>query len=183
VTYAAEPPVSAYLRDLARALGDTEPRERAAVIGSVCDHIDDAAAQLGHAPTSEDLEAIVAGLGPADAVAASWSHRDDAQPEAEPVPARPRRSITDRPVGVVLVALVGIALGLALLPLSAALGWGSPATMLFVAIVSYLRWHKDEERHRAGWRTLFVATLPALVVTAFVMVAAAMATVADSAGS
>ena len=182
MTYAAEPVVAAYLRDLARALGDSGPRERAAVIGSVADHIDDSAATLGRAPTSDDLASIVANLGPADEVATTWTAHEKPQ-EPEPEPVRPRRSITDRPVGVVLVVLVGLALGLALSPLSAALGWGSPATMLFVAIVSFMRWHKDEDRHKAGWRTLFVVTLPALVVTAFIMVAAAMATVADAGGS
>lgn len=175
MTYAAEPVVAAYLRDLVRYLGDASPAERANVLGAVADQIDESAAMLGRAPTQDDLQSIVTNLGPAQDVAASRSRTAlPVAPEVEQP--RRRRSLTDQPVGVVLVVLVGIGLGL-VLPL---LGWIGPASMLFLSVLGFMRSRNDDESHKAGWRTSYVVAVPAFVVSAFIMVAALMASASDA---
>lgn len=175
MTYAAEPVVAAYLRDLVRYLGDASPAERANVLGAVADQIDESAATLGRAPTDDDLQSIVANLGPAPEVAATWSRKVRPAEQEIEQPVR-KRSITDQRVGVVLVVLVGIGLGL-VLPL---LGWIGPASMLFLSVLGFMRSRNDDESHKAGWRTTYIVALPALIVSAFILIAALMASASDA---
>lgn len=154
------PLVAAYLADLDRRLSGADPAERADIVDSVREHIDVALDELEHDPTSDDVRRVLDDLGTVDAVVAAWS------PDA-PAPTPPaRRSLTDTPVGVVLTALGGLALGLVLAPVSLVLLAIPPAALVLV-IVSSVGWVRHGA-HWKSWRTVFVATMPVLLVTALV---------------
>lgn len=156
------PLVAAYLADLDRRLSGAEPAERADIVDSVREHIDVALDELEHDPTGDDVRRVLADLGTVDDVVAAWS------PDTPPLPTV-RRSLTDSPVGVVLVALGGLALGLALAPVSMVL-LAIPAAALVLVIVSSVGWVR-RGTHWKSWRTTFVLTVPVLLVTGFVTVA------------
>ena len=82
------PLVAAYLADLDRRLSGADPAERADIVDSVREHIDVALDELEHEPTGDDVQRILADLGPVDAVVAAWS------PDT---PARSRRSAARSP--------------------------------------------------------------------------------------
>lgn len=162
----ASPLVAAYLADLDRRLAGADPAERADIVDSIREHIDAAVQELGHEPTPEDVHRILSDLGPVDDVAAAWS------PETAPPAAPARRSATDSPLGVVLVALGGLVLGLLLAPLSVVAWLAAPAAVA-LAVASAILWRRGGP-HGAAWRTTFVATVPVAVVTSLVAVAASM---------
>ncbi|KQR12221.1 hypothetical protein ASF78_13810 [Cellulomonas sp. Leaf334] len=155
------PLVAAYLADLYRRLSGADPAERADIVDSVREHIDVALDELEHEPTSDDVRRVLADLGTVDAVAAAWS------PDAPPDPTV-RRSVTDSPGGIVLVALGGSMLGLVLAPVSLAL-LVIPLAVLVLAVVASVGWVRKGAGWKA-WRTIFVATVPVLLVTGVVTV-------------
>ncbi|KQY42934.1 hypothetical protein [Cellulomonas sp. Root137] len=162
----ASPLVAAYLADLDRRLAGADPAERADIVDSIREHVDAAVEELGHEPTPEDVQQILSDLGPVDDVAAAWS------PETAPTAAPARRSVTDSPLGVALVALGGLVLGLLLVPVSVVAWLVAPAA-LALAVASGILWRRGGP-HGAAWRSTFVATVPVAVVTCLVMGAATM---------
>ncbi|WP_066582778.1 HAAS signaling domain-containing protein [Cellulomonas timonensis] len=60
------PLVEAYLEDLDRALAGIDPAERADVVASIREHVDES---LGEAPTSEDVQDVLRRLGPVERIA------------------------------------------------------------------------------------------------------------------
>jgi hypothetical protein len=98
MTPAAEQAVTRYLDDLGRMLSPAPPAQRAEVLGQIRDHLDDALAELGPAPTEQQVHALLTELGPAADIAAA------ALPDT--VPSRP---LTARPwLPWLVVALVGL---------------------------------------------------------------------------
>lgn len=105
--------VAGYLDDLSRMLGDLDPADRAEVLAGVREHVE--ASLAGRPGAGEaDIRAVLAELGPPDAVAreayADRPHRGAAATPAAPVP------LTSRPWAPVAVALLNT-LGLFLLVL------------------------------------------------------------------
>lgn len=68
-----QPRAQEYLNDLARMLEGHDPANRAEVLQSVREHIDGAVADLGHAPSAAEMDAILTDLGtPGDVAAQAW---------------------------------------------------------------------------------------------------------------
>ncbi|WP_456787931.1 HAAS signaling domain-containing protein [Cellulomonas sp. P5_C5] len=152
------PLVAAYLADLDRRLSGADPAERADILDAIREHVDAAVDELGHEPTADEVRQILADLGPVDDVAAAWS------PEDADLPARPaRRSATDSRTGIVLVALGGLVLGIALVPLTVVLWVVAPLAVAAV-VAGAIGW----ARGSAGWRTVCVLAAPVVLVAGLV---------------
>lgn len=61
--------ISVYLDDLGRMLAHLDPAERADVLGGVREHVDASLAELGHAPSDQEVATILASLGAPEDVA------------------------------------------------------------------------------------------------------------------
>lgn len=61
--------ITTYLDDLGRMLAHLDPAERADVLGGVREHVDASLAELGHAPSDQEVAAILATLGAPEDVA------------------------------------------------------------------------------------------------------------------
>ncbi|MFC4554486.1 HAAS signaling domain-containing protein [Georgenia faecalis] len=105
--------IETYLDDLARMLTGLDPVLRADVLGGVREHVDAALAGRG-AATDADVDAVLAELGPPEAVAAAALEGGrSSSGSAVPAAATVRVPVLDRPwvpptVGVLLLVMAGL---------------------------------------------------------------------------
>lgn len=100
--------ITAYLDDLARMLAHVDPAERADVLGGVREHVDASLAELGHAPSDQEVATVLASLGAPEDVARAASGAPRTSPPDGAAPSRP--ALTGAWVAPVVfaLALVGI---------------------------------------------------------------------------
>jgi hypothetical protein len=103
------PLVSAYLDDLARMLIDLDPGERAEVLAGVREHVD-ASLTDRSSTTDQDVRAVLAELGPPEAVAQeAYAGRSAAAGRPAPAPApSPLLARKWVPVTVAVLQVVGV---------------------------------------------------------------------------
>lgn len=108
--------ITTYLDDLGRMLAHLDPAERADVLGGVREHVDASLAELGHAPSDQEVAAVLASLGAPEDVARVASGSPRVLPPDGG--AAPRPSLTAAWVAPVVFALaiVGIVGAPLLLP-------------------------------------------------------------------
>lgn len=102
------PLVEAYLDDLDRALAGIDPAERADVVASIREHVDES---LGDEPTSQDVQEVLRRLGPVERIA---READLTAPAILSAPGAGHGSPSPGRAGPALLALA--ALSLALIP-------------------------------------------------------------------
>lgn len=92
--------IDAYLADVEIDFADVDPRERAAVLAGLREHIDDALRGLARAPSPADVERVLAELGPVASLRAA------VEPSAPAGPARP----TPVAIATLLLAVLSVPL-------------------------------------------------------------------------
>lgn len=123
--HTTHPLVAAYLRDLDSLLAGLGPGDRAEVLTGVREHID-SALEGRPTPGSREVQAVLAELGPPEAVA------DEAYaglPATSALAAPPRRPVLEQPwVPVVVFVLLGLALVVTEFSAGALNGYGTSGT-------------------------------------------------------
>jgi len=102
--------ITTYLDDLGRMLAHLDPAERADVLGGVREHVDASLAELGHAPSDQEVAAVLASLGAPEDVARVASGSPRVLPPDGG--AAPRPSLTAAWVAPVVFALAIVLIGL-----------------------------------------------------------------------
>ena len=100
-----------YLADLDRRLAGADPGERADIVASVREHVEDGLTSLGRPATAADVAAALESLGSVDSVIRAWA------PDAVTPDPRPART-----PGIVLAAGVLAGLSVLVLPLAGVIG-------------------------------------------------------------
>ncbi len=141
------PLVQAYLADLDRALAGSDPREHQDTLEAVREHLGEA---LGESPSSDEVRAVLEGLGSVDAIAAGTTPVATAPTvtvlQPAPAPARP-----DPGSVVALVASVVALLSLVLSPFVAI------PLALVALVVAVVRVRRPAGRTTLAWSAVVVS--------------------------
>ena len=169
------PRVAAYLADLERRLAGAPAADRLDVLDAVHEHLEAAFAELGPAPSDDDVRRVLADLGSPDEVAGALALDETPPPAGEPAQ---RTS-----VGVwVLLVLAGLVGGMLVAPVVVVLGIVHPAVTsgglaLLVAATAWVG-HRAYARRapepRRPWQLAFAVVLPGSLVAGSVLLGAGL---------